>query len=702
MDLRDYLRILERRKWIVLLISLAVFGASMGLIQQQPVRHQASALLIIGEQNIIFTGRVGLAGIVYSKGAHAELIKTNNVMRQAILSDELKPYYPNAASSPQAMTGAINALRSEFRVTSNDSISQLTISSTQEDRKRATDVVNAVAAIYESFAAQQQKHHIQNTISFIDKRTETLEKEIKSRAAGLDELPPPAELPYSLEEKALRDRIQGLRTQRADNERRIAKLDGEISYLNNVAAGRTEPPAPGTFNQMSNRIWASILSKEQELKLMLVDHTPAWPPAVKLVRVIRELRITYAQALESEAKDRQTASINAVIEAILDRVGERRTLLNQQDELVTALTKAKEDWQNHVMGKLPPEQQEQRQNELRRQELSDDITDLRAQIALLKNDKNELLVNQQLVSSAMSVNPASGTLPITPDTGRSIPLLILVALLVGLAAAWLMEFLTTTIRTEYDVRRYVNLPLLGAVLKIHNEDERLLVKVAPQSPLAEVFHTISALLEGQAAEKGSKSFMIASSNPEEGKSTVMANLGVALARGGAKVVLIDADLRKAVLHRFFEINNETGLTTYLQSGEPASIDDLTCATSIDNLWLLPAGPHERSPVTMLKSERMTDLLVQLRDKYDYILVDVPPVRIAADTLLLASRMDGVIMLVSAGETSKDDVTHTKRLLEAARGKLVGAVLNKMTIHTRGYYYYYQYYDYGYRYYRSTE
>jgi capsular exopolysaccharide synthesis family protein len=252
-----------------------------------------------------------------------------------------------------------------------------------------------------------------------------------------------------------------------------------------------------------------------------------------------------------------------------------------------------------------------------------------------------------------------------------IGLYAVVGIVLGLLGAFLLEYLATTIRTEQDVRRYVNLPLLGIVALIRETADRLLIRAAPKTPLGEVFNMVATMIETQAKETGGRTFMVASPNPEEGKSTVACNVSVALARGGARVLLADCDLRKAVQHKHFALPNEAGLSTYLQGGLKA-IEPAILPTEVENLSLLPAGPHPESPVPLLRSERFKALLAELREKFDYVIVDVPPVRIAVDTLVLAPVVDGTVMIVSAGETRKDEASYAKRLMESARGKLTTA------------------------------
>ena len=322
------------------------------------------------------------------------------------------------------------------------------------------------------------------------------------------------------------------------------------------------------------------------------------------------------------------------------------------------------------------------------------------QPGILHDSATQLLVNRNLTPSASEKVELAGAAAATPSlVWGAMPVYFVVGLVLGLSAAFLLEYMNTTIRTEYDVRRYVNLPVLGVVPMIREPGERLLIGAALKTPLGEIFNTVGAMVETAFKDTTSRVLMVASSNADEGKSTVACNLAVALARSGSRVLLVDCDLRKSVLHKMFSLPNETGISSYLQ-GATDSIDSAIVPSEVENLSLLPSGPHPENPVLLLRSDRFKAMVAELREKFDFVIIDSPPARIAVDTMVLAPLVDSVLLLLSASETRKDQATMAKRLIESAKGKVIGCVLNKATIHSRGYYYYYydtyRYYDYGHK------
>ena len=192
-----------------------------------------------------------------------------------------------------------------------------------------------------------------------------------------------------------------------------------------------------------------------------------------------------------------------------------------------------------------------------------------------------------------------------------------------------------------------------------------------------------------------KIFTVSSTSPAEGKSTTSANIAIALAQGGSKVLLIDGDLRKSVQHKIFGIGNKRGLSTAI--GKMEKLDDCIVKNVMDNLDVMPAGPIPPNPSELLASENMTEILDRLCDRYDTIIIDTPPVNVVTDSMELAKNVSGTIMVIRYGETTTDDVEEAMKKIEFCQMNMLGFILNGVkTKHTGKYYskYKYKYYKYG--------
>jgi capsular exopolysaccharide synthesis family protein len=216
--------------------------------------------------------------------------------------------------------------------------------------------------------------------------------------------------------------------------------------------------------------------------------------------------------------------------------------------------------------------------------------------------------------------------------------------------------------------------------------------ISPRSPAAEAFRSLRTSLHYTVDKESSRLVLVTSVNPGDGKTVVTANLGASLAQAGERVLVMDADVRKPRCHRVFSLRNRVGLTNVLV--ESAELSAAVQETLIKGLFILTSGPIPPDPAELLESKAMETMFAQARDQYDHILVDSPPAGVLADASILASRVDGIILVLTAGETRVDQAREVKESLERARGKILGVVLNRVRYGGRDYRYRYYYEDAG--------
>jgi capsular exopolysaccharide synthesis family protein len=268
----------------------------------------------------------------------------------------------------------------------------------------------------------------------------------------------------------------------------------------------------------------------------------------------------------------------------------------------------------------------------------------------------------------------------------------------GFAAAFFLEYLDTTLRSDYDLRRHLNLPCMAMVEDLGPSVDPVIVHAAPRDPLSELFNVAATVLRSYLAEREFKSAVVCSAVPREGKTTIAANLAVALARKGLRVVLVDTDLRIPQLHRIFNLEIVRGLSDLLRAPAGEGALDLTpylAATEIPTLRILPCGEIPENPIELLESARMAEVLKFLRQENDVVLCDSPPITSVGDTLTLARLVDTAVLVVASGMSDRRKVTWTKQLLANVRSDIAGAILNFARRPEGGKYYYY--YSYGERY-----
>jgi len=288
--------------------------------------------------------------------------------------------------------------------------------------------------------------------------------------------------------------------------------------------------------------------------------------------------------------------------------------------------------------------------------------------------------------------------PIRPRKKQNAMLGLLMGLLLGGGLAFFVEYLDTSVRTTEDVEKHLSWPVLGVIPrfeqtfqgKISQSDIQPVVRKHPKSVPAEAYRTLKTNIQLASLDRPPRSIAITSTGPLEGKSTTAVNLAVALAQKESKVLLIDADLRKSVIHKILHLDNSTGLADIITNhGQPeAAIKQFH---TVDNLWVLTSGSLPYDPCELLGSSQMRSLVKQITKEYDYVVFDTPPIMSVSDAAVLASQVDGILMVISPGKVRGEIARRTKELLDRIGTPVLGCVLNGAQPHHGNYYYYYHSY-----------
>jgi len=203
---------------------------------------------------------------------------------------------------------------------------------------------------------------------------------------------------------------------------------------------------------------------------------------------------------------------------------------------------------------------------------------------------------------------------------------------------------------------------------------RLIMLTDPRSPAAEAYRTLRTNIMFQSIEKPIQTLLVASPMPDDGKSTTLANLAVTLAQSGHTTILVDADLRRPTQHTLWGLSNERGLTSIMLDSSLRDAPPLQ-ASGVDQLSILTSGPTPPNPADLLGSKQMEALIALLKTRAEYVLFDAPPVLAVTDAPLLASKLDGVLLVVKAGTTRRDQAERARDILQRIHVRIVGAVLN---------------------------
>jgi polysaccharide biosynthesis transport protein len=311
-------------------------------------------------------------------------------------------------------------------------------------------------------------------------------------------------------------------------------------------------------------------------------------------------------------------------------------------------------------------------------------------------------------------SPLRPKAPVSPNIPVNISFGIVAGLALGLAAAFGRDRLDRSIKRPEDIEAELGVHFIGLVPQVATAGEpvyggkrrrrpvpvtdgspqEFMVFQQPRSGVAEAARAIRTNIMFMSPDQPIKVMLVTSAGPSEGKTTIACFLATAMAQAGSRVLLVDCDMRRPRLHRVFKRSNAVGITTALL--DPSTLDDLNLETGIPNLSMLPTGPIPPNPAELLHSERFTSLVATFRARYDRVIFDSPPIAPVTDAVVLATHVDGTLLVVRALKTSKDLAKRGVRLLNQVGARVIGAVINAVDV-GRAAYGYYQYY-----YYRSDQ
>ncbi|MED3646432.1 CpsD/CapB family tyrosine-protein kinase [Halalkalibacterium halodurans] len=226
----------------------------------------------------------------------------------------------------------------------------------------------------------------------------------------------------------------------------------------------------------------------------------------------------------------------------------------------------------------------------------------------------------------------------------------------------------------------------GSKQKNGNKQRELITHIKKNSPISEQYRTIRTNIEFAAVDRELKTIVVTSSGRGEGKSTTSANLAVVMAQNGHNVLFVDADLRKPTAHYTFRAVNTRGLTRVLMRQE--TLEEAIQETKVENLSLLTSGPIPPNPAELLNSKMMELIIKEVRDRFDIVIIDSPPLNAVTDAQILSSKCDGTVLVISSGKTQKEEALKAKDLLDKSNANLLGVVLNNKELRNSNMYYYY--------------
>ncbi|HEX8491225.1 MAG TPA: polysaccharide biosynthesis tyrosine autokinase [Pyrinomonadaceae bacterium] len=740
-NIRDYLFVVLKRKWLILALVLVVTSLVTIQMYRMPSIYEASTTLQIepkrpsvlqtGKEIVINTGNTGTDPIYWQ--TQLRLLENPALARQVIKTLDLqndprffaghsqtdilsslrrifsrdKAPAPTTASQP---TGELPVVREDevkgqqltpeelaklepyeetlganLTVDPVAGTSLVTLRYKHTDPELAQKIVNTVADVFiynniqrETMGSEKSADVLASKIADLQMRVREGESKVLNYAIQ-NNLPQTEGPSANLEATKLATLSSQLLD--AENERK------NLQSIYDAAVKETDPNAIPAV-QESKRIELlreKIEALEQKRAELLVIYTPEWPEVKKIEEQIKPLRDALAKAPREVL-----SAMKARFEAALAKENKLKQAYNQQRGTTTAQNVA-EIQMSMMKQELETNKQSLATLMQRQRELENTTSDARPNNIMVTNygRRGEL---------------------IGPPRVRNIMVAFMLALAAGIGLAFLLDYLDDTLKSVEDVDRYIHVPAL-ALIPSNSRERRLKGRVAGsgppadgsettalaliddvRSPIAEAYRHLRTSLLLSSAGQPPRTILVTSSQPSEGKTTTAVNTAVMLAQTGADVLIVDCDLRRPRIHAHFGVPNVRGVTNYL-SGDSELEAVMQAYDKLPNLKLMTSGPVPPNPAELLGSDEMRKLVGTLSERFTHVVIDSPPAISFTDAAILSTLVDGVMLVVHGGKSSRAVVRRAKQQLLDVGAHIFGVVLNNVKLESHNYYYGGYYSDY---------
>ena len=566
---------------------------------------------------------------------------------------------------------------------------------THTDPQVAAKVVNTVADTFRYQNLQRKNETNQDTGSFLQQRIADLQTQIRQDEEKLVNYAKSHEI-ISLDANAntVMERLAGLNKQllEAENSRKTAESELHAAQAPGAASALTEiDPKQASEND------AKLAELKQQRAKLLVDATEEAPEVKEINQQIQEL-----EAQQKESRGRRSSTLLQNLET------KYRQSVAYEDSLRKAF--------NQQRGETLTQNEAAITYHIIQQEIDTYKTLLNN---LLQRSKENDVVAATKANNISIVDYAIAPEgPVGPNRMRGVMLAALLSLGLGVGLALFLEYLDDTVHSTEEVERLLHLPALAVIPAIAPAARRkalaatpgalqkknghastnpeLLMNVDGRSPLAESYRHLRTSVLLSTAGRAPKALLVTSSLPGEGKTTTAVNTALSLSQTGASVVIVDADMRRPRLRSIFGLEAQAGLSSIL-SNEMTDAEMMSLVTheSTSGLNILCSGPIPPNPAELLGSDQMRRLVATLQTRFNHVVIDSPPIASFTDGVLISTMVDGVLLVVHGGKSSRHVVRRSRQLLQDVGAKIFGVVLNNINLQAHDYYYYQRYYSQNY-------
>jgi capsular exopolysaccharide synthesis family protein len=700
-DLRAYWRTIRKRWPFVVLSMIVATGAAFVYTYRQPKIYEATCQLIIepqapqvlpGSKDVVELG----TGSFWSNKEFYEtqyrIIQSSQVGQRAAekLGLQYDPDYAPFGGSNRDLTAIGRVIASQLAVKplKDSRLASIVVSDRKPDR--AALLANTVADTYIEYNLDYKLEGARSAMAWLAEQESDLKHELEGAELKLYQFKKDRNLlAVSLDDKQsmLSANLASVNNKLTELRIKILELDAKRKMIerarNNITEEETLPEIREKDTIRSLR--DSFIQLSKESAELSSKYGPEHPKIKASASQMAEIRKIYEKEI-----DGVLATFEKSYRVLVDNEHALRSMMESQKKEAIELSKIEVEYKPL-------------------QRTADQNTKMYGLIASRQKEidiTGPMKANNVRVLERATVPGA----PVRPKPVQNLLFGLLIGLVTGLALAFAIEVLDNTLKTQADVEQFLGVPVLGPVPIIGTgprgetaeagevRDRDLSVFMDPKSVAAECYRSVRTNILFMSPDRPTRTMVVTSPSPQEGKTTTAINLSVTMAEAGGRILIVDTDMRRPRLHRSFGVPNQTGISTVIVG--KTALEEAIKRTDVPNLDVLPCGPVPPNPSELLHTDRFRAVLADCARLYDRVILDSPPTSAVTDPAVLGNLVDGVVLVVKAGETTRESATHARRQLVSVRARLLGVIVNAIDFSNPSYgydYYYRNYYRYGYTY-----
>ncbi len=723
-SLQDYMRILYRGRWIIVISFTVVLIATLIFTLTTDPTYEATTSILIQsngmERSLFDLNALGNQNTLIAN--QTEILKSRTLSERVIkrldmsdVRDSLQLFRPNEEGERLSFREMVEIMQQSMDVSNTRDTDILTVTVSAGTAFEAAYIANVVAEEFQLMNAESNKGEISELRKFVEGRLAIKEKELRHS------------------EEQLRD---------YQEREKVASLDEETSEMVSRLAEVESMLEQAKIELQSNlEMKKSLEKKLEERKASLPqDLTEISTPYLQslqqqLARLVGE-RTVYVTALQTDPSIKDKSAYQATVQQYDEKIEALKRNLHDEASKISATSmvsdplKLSQEMVNQLLtldgeikaatAKITSLQTVVNEYNTRLENLPVKVLEFaRLERRRKVDEETYMMLIQKLEETKIQeaaqaknvsiIDPAIEPLdPVKPKKKLNVLLGALIGIGLGVGITFLLEYFDDTVKTPEELEK-MGFNILSSIPRIEMEkvekklekmgtfegrkiQARLITHLDPKSPVSEAYRSLRTNLQFSKIDRDLNILLVTSAGPKEGKSTTAANLAIAMAQAGRKVVLMDADLRRPVVHSIFGLKKDSGLTNYMMG--TIKFEDMIQKTFLDNLFLITSGALPPNPSELLASKKMEEVLDKLREEFDLVVIDTPPVIAVTDAAVLSTKVDGTILVVASGQTNRDALARAHTVLESVDSSLLGTLLNGVNVEGMyGSYYYYYYHHY---------